>query len=156
MGSRGPVPFPTPVAKLADMRTKARTDEPKPEVKLPTCPKWLPGEAKAEWKRLGPRLERLGLISELDRATFAAYCLAWAKAKKAQESLQRTEDYTQATTGGESPSAWLKIQDAALAQLKSFGAEFGLSPSSRTRIGAEQPKSAKPSSRATDKHGRAI
>lgn len=152
MPGKGPAPFPRAIANLRG-RPVTNKNEPTPEVKLPACPTWLPPAAKAEWKRLGPQLEALGLVSGLDRAIFAGYCIAWATAKEAQEALAET-DLTQDTTGGRAASAWLRVRDKALDQVKSFGAEFGLSPSSRTRIGAEQPKSKpKAAKQITDKHG---
>jgi len=46
-------------------------NEPKPLQIAPECPDWLLDEAKKEWKRLAPELERLGLLTILDMAAFA-------------------------------------------------------------------------------------
>jgi len=153
MPGKGPAPFPRAIADVRG-RPVRNKHEPKPAIGLPSCPSWLPPAAKAEWKRLGPQLAEMNLISRLDRSVFAGYCLAWATVREAQENLNGSE-LTQDTTGGRAASAWLRVRDKALDQIRQFGAEFGLSPSSRTRISAEQPKSkAKTAKQITDKHGR--
>ena len=48
--------------------------EPKPVTAVPTCPAHLSPTAKAEWKRLARQLGILGIISQFDRAAFAADC----------------------------------------------------------------------------------
>ena len=43
-----------------------------------TCPKQLDTEARREWRRVAPELERMGLSTTLDRAALAAYCACWS------------------------------------------------------------------------------
>jgi len=57
-------------------------NEPIPQSIAPECPDWLSDDAKKEWKRLAPELERLGLLTVLDMAAFAGYCQSYAKLKK--------------------------------------------------------------------------
>jgi phage terminase small subunit len=45
----------------------------------PQPPSWLSREAKAEWRRVTPQLERLDLVNQEDRATLAAYCETWRR-----------------------------------------------------------------------------
>jgi phage terminase small subunit len=40
----------------------------------PTPPPWLSPEALAEWQRVAPSLDALGLIKDEDRAVFSTYC----------------------------------------------------------------------------------
>ena len=54
-------------------------NEPKPRPVNPTQPDWLLREAKAEWRRVVPELERMGLLTTVDRAALATYCQAWAR-----------------------------------------------------------------------------
>ena len=160
MSKPGPKPFPRAVNDLNGNpgRRAPRTDEPQPTIGLPSCPEWLPKAAKAEWKRLGPLLVELGLISKLDRAAFTGYCIAWADLREAQEMVATSSDKTQETTGGRTISAWVRLRDNALNQIKAFGSEFGLSPSARTRIGADQPKAkhGKEANPVTTKRGQPV
>src|SRR2546430_3969966 len=43
----------------------------------PVVPIWLPAEARAEWNRVVPELERLGLLKRIDGAALTAYCMSW-------------------------------------------------------------------------------
>src|SRR5688572_18095041 len=67
--------------------SRVNPSEPKPEPAVPTCPSWLPKEAKAEWRRIVPQLERLGLLTLIDRAALAAYCQSYARWEEAERFL---------------------------------------------------------------------
>jgi P27 family predicted phage terminase small subunit len=55
----------------------------------PAAPTWLSTEAKAEWRRVVPELDELGILARVDRAVLAAYCDAWAKFTMAARQLDR-------------------------------------------------------------------
>ncbi|BBX39269.1 phage terminase small subunit P27 family [Mycobacterium simiae] len=55
----------------------------------PNPPTWLTREAKAEWRRIAPGLERLDLIKAEDRAALAAYCELWSRWYQAQKDIQK-------------------------------------------------------------------
>lgn len=105
--------------------------EPQYESGVPACPKWLSKDAKAVWKSLGPKLAERGLLTEADAAVFTTYCETYARYKAAcagitKEGLLRD--------GRKSP--YVLIVETAAKQLVSIAAEFGLSPSSRSRVKA--------------------
>lgn len=81
MATRGRKPTPTAIKELEGNPGKRplNAKEPKPVKKAPACPKWLEPEAKKEWRRLSKQLEQLGVLTELDMASFAAYCQAYAR-----------------------------------------------------------------------------
>lgn len=62
-------------------------NEPKPKVKVPSCPRHLVGEARKEWRRISKELLTLNLLTEIDRAALAAYCQAWARWVYAEEKI---------------------------------------------------------------------
>ena len=84
---------PTPTAlKLIQGNPGKRAlnpNEPKPVTAVPTYPAHLSPTAKAEWKRLAQQLEKLGMISQLDRTAFAAYCQAYGRWVEAERSSLR-------------------------------------------------------------------
>ena len=78
---QGRKPKPTHLKLLEGEVNKKRINfnEPKPRPKAPKCPSWLSREAKKEWRRLAPELERLNLLTKNDLAMFASYCAAFGK-----------------------------------------------------------------------------
>ncbi len=109
-------------------------DEPKPRPIAPKCPSWLDKEAKREWKRVAPELERLGLLTVVDGAALAAYCQAYARWKQAEELIKREGMTVTTDSGYMMPHPAVKIAEKAQQLIKSFCAEFGLTPSSRSRM----------------------
>lgn len=95
MGQRGPRPLPKNVHQLRGNPSKlplqALLDTLQPEIEIPGCPSHLMPEAKKEWRRITPELERYGLISKLDRAALALYCQSWAQLVYAEKQLARSE-----------------------------------------------------------------
>jgi len=110
-----------------------------PAIAIPKCPSHLLPAAKAEWKRITPELESLGLISELDMAALSAYCQSYARWVNAESKLKKLgEDglITETPSGYQQMSVLLQISNRALDQMHKFMTEFGMSPSSRTRVTA--------------------
>ncbi len=110
------------------------THEPKFELTVPDCPIELNADAKLEWSRLAPHLLRMGLITEADRSAFAGYCQAYGRWIEAERYLA-TEGELLVTDKGntvQNPRLW--VANRALEQMYKFMVEFGLTPSSRTRL----------------------
>jgi P27 family predicted phage terminase small subunit len=115
----------------------------RPDVAIPPCPAHLGKEARAEWKRISKHLEQLGLITQIDRAALAAYCHAWGEFVWASNRIKQlnAEDPT-GDNGriGKTPSGYLQISvhqqvlNRALDHMNKFLAEFGMSPSARSRV----------------------
>jgi P27 family predicted phage terminase small subunit len=106
----------------------------KPRPVAPDCPEWLEDEAKAEWARIAPKLERLGLLSEVDGAALAGYCQAYARWSQAEQSIAVQGMTAEASSGWKQQAAEVSIALKYLAVVKGFCAEFGLTPSARARM----------------------
>lgn len=142
MGRRGPAPKPT-VLKVLEGNPGKRPlnqNEPKPKPIAPKCPSWLDKEAKREWKRVAPELERLGLLTVVDGAALAAYCQAYARWKQAEEIIKREGMTVTTESGYVMPHPAVKIAEKAQQLIKAFCAEFGLTPSSRSRMSLPEQK----------------
>jgi len=143
---KGRKPLPTKIKILEGnpgKRPLNLINEPKPLQIAPECPDWLLDEAKKEWSRLAPGLERLGLLTILDMAAFAGYCQSYAKWKIAEEFIKKngmTYEILKRDKEGKVISTYIAlfpevyIARQCLNQIKAFAAEFGLTPSSRGRI----------------------
>ena len=113
--------------------------EPKPTDGLPICPDWLTDDAKEEWERLASVMNKMGILSEVDQSAFAVYCQTWARWKEAQEHIT-AEGSTYETEMGIKKNPWVAIANEWQAKLLSVCGEFGMTPSSRSRIVAANSK----------------
>ena len=105
-------------------------------------PDWLDDAAKDEWRRLAPMLARLGVLTETDADALAAYCESWTTWKQATQKIRTFGMVVKASKAGvELPviSPYVKIAERALAHMRSFLVEFGMTPSSRARIHTAAP-----------------
>lgn len=79
-------------------------------------------------------MEAIGILTEVDMAAFAGYCQAYARWKEAEEFI------TQHGTIVKTPSGyWQQVPQVSIAQtylkiMNRFAEQFGLTPSSRSRI----------------------
>jgi P27 family predicted phage terminase small subunit len=139
MGARGPAPQPTALKILRGNPGKRALNrrEVKPRPVAPKMPPWLDDEAKREWRRMAPRLERVGLLTEQDGACLAGYCMAWARWQAAEALVTKlglviktgSETYTSIKAN---PA--VSIAQAERHSMLQFGARLGLSPSDRGRM----------------------
>lgn len=143
MGARGPKPLPTHIHVLNGNPSKKPAhqlkDSVSPDIEIPGCPSHLLPDAKKEWKRIAPELERLGLISQMDRAALAVYCQAYARWKQAEEKIKALGDaglIEETPSGYKQISVLLQISNRSVEQMHKFMCEFGMSPSSRSRVTA--------------------
>jgi P27 family predicted phage terminase small subunit len=113
-----------------------RPDRPRdgPVVRLPVCPPHLQGEARKEWRRIGKKLLACGLMTEIDGAALALYCQAWARWIEAEANLVKFGTVIKAPSGYPIASPYLSIANTAMAQMTRLLVEFGMSPSSRSRV----------------------
>ena len=139
---------PTAIKKLEGNPGKRplNDSEPQPDKTPPKCPSWLLKEAKREWHRVVPELERLGLLTIVDRAALAGYCEAYSRWVMAAKELKTGFTYDEPkeehlTMDGHriiiltrSKKPEVEIVRDALNQVKAFCAEFGLTPSARGRM----------------------
>ena len=136
MGRRGPKPTPTAMLKLTgSWRADARKSEPKPKLGAPPMPTWLATEAKAEWKRVVPQLQKLGVITLIDRTALALYCQAWADYHDAV-AVVKVEGKTFTTpTGYIAKNPLVTIMNKARAAVLRLAQDFGFTPSALARLG---------------------
>lgn len=143
MGQRGPAPKPTELKLIQGNPGKVAAhrlnDALRPKVEIPDCPAYLLPEARKEWHRITPELKKLHIISQLDLATLAAYCQAYATWANMQKKLKKLGDdglIDETPSGYKQISVWMQISNRAADQMHKFLCEFGMSPASRTRISA--------------------
>ena len=138
--ARGRRPKPTAVKRLEGNPGKRGLNalEPRPKKGAPACPDWLEDDAKAEWERLLPQVESLGLLTGIDMAAFAAYCQSFARWKEAEEFISQHGSMYKTKSGVYMQVPQVGIAHSNLRIMMRIATEFGFTPSSRSRIIADQ------------------
>lgn len=147
MGQRGPKPLPANVHLMHGNASKkplsSLLDGWQPPVEIPKCPSHLQAEARKEWKRVAELLREGGIISQVDRAALAAYCSAWSEmvfCEKKVAEMNAADPKGEAgmiwdtPSGYKQMSVWVQIRNRAYDRMMKFAAEFGMSPSARSRV----------------------
>ena len=97
-------------------------------IKAPPVPKYLAPHAKAEWRRIMPQLIGRRIITKADLAGVENYCIAKGYVHQIEE--QRT------AAGSVIDPGLFRVQNQAAQTARQLAAEYGLTPTSRARIGA--------------------
>lgn len=101
-----------------------------PLTKAPPAPKWFTDHARAEWKRVVPQLIARRIVTKADLAGVEAYCAAVGAAFQIGEQLKAM------------PVPDLKLAGLQIRYMQTarqLAAEYGLTPTSRTRVGSNAP-----------------
>src|SRR5688572_10690474 len=138
---RGRKPLPSNVVRLRGNPGKRRLNgaEPTPAPGVPTCPSCLGHEAGKEWKRLAKELGDLGLLTRIDRRMLAAYCQAHALWVEAVSSIERYGTMVKSPNGYPMQSPYVAVANKQVEIMVRIASEFGMTPSSRTRIRVGEP-----------------
>ena len=109
----------------------------RPPLELPKCPPGLSREARAEFRRVGSMLVRLGLVSTIDGAVLAGYATSYALWLKASRELEQDGRLVIAAPNGATyRNPLLAIIETTGSAMRRFGEAMGLSAASRTRTPA--------------------
>lgn len=99
--------------------------------KAPAAPSYLSAQTKAEWKRIMPQLIARRIITAADLAGIENYCTAAGAVRQIAELIN-------AMPVPDLKLAGLQIRYAQTA--RQLASEYGLTPTSRTRIGSAAPE----------------
>jgi P27 family predicted phage terminase small subunit len=119
-------------------------NEPHPRSGIPQPPKHLDAYAMAEWNRIAPELEAIGLLSTIDGSALAAYCQCISRWMQAEEALARMKARDKLTSGlmiktsngNVIQNPLLGVANRAMLMAIRFSCEFGMSPAARARLSA--------------------
>jgi P27 family predicted phage terminase small subunit len=141
MGVRGTRKKPTNLKLLEGNPGKRPIDinEVKPMPIADPCPDWLSEYAKQTWHDYAPRLEKLGLLTDIDMLDFQNLCIQAGMLRQAYENLKKYSTLTMTTqTGYEQQRAEVGIVTSCTKSIVTLAARFGMSPSDR--VGLVDPK----------------
>jgi P27 family predicted phage terminase small subunit len=146
----GRKPKPTQL-KLVTSNPGKRTlnrKEAKTKAATPAPPAHLTADAVEEWNRVATELFNLGILSEIDRAALAAYAMTYGRWVQAERAIARMAEKDQLTgglmiktsNGNAIQNPLVGTANKAAADMMRYAAEFGMTPSARSRISAEPPE----------------
>ena len=146
MGERGPVPIPH-----ARRRNKRLSTGKRIEVAAPEMPDDLDGEAAAEWERIVPEIEAMGLIATLDRGVLIRYCRGWATWLDLDQKIRDIGLLVQGARDGMVRNPLWMMRSDVEATLEALGKQLGLTPAARLRAGVkhEEPQASDSKARIT-------
>lgn len=134
MRGRKPKPTALKIAEGNPGKRRINVLEPKPPSSLPDCPDHLSETAREEWDRLAQSLNAIGLLTQVDRTTMAAYCQCYGRWVEAEQKLAETPAILRMPSGYIQQSPWLTISNKQLELMAKYMAELGLTPASRARL----------------------
>lgn len=101
---------------------------------LPEPPEFVQGAALQEWHRIAPLLHGAGLLTALDGAALGAGCQSYGIFVEATANIRKSGTVIKSIQGQPMMSPYLKVANIALQQWTRMLAEFGMTPSSRSRV----------------------
>jgi P27 family predicted phage terminase small subunit len=143
----GPKPGPIHLKLVKGTLRKSRMARTGPQPapgRLDDPPDFLCAPALAEWRRLAPDLTRLGYLTPLDRAVFAAYCQSYGRWAQAESALAAADLITTTPNGFGSPHPLVAIGRRAASDMLRYAAELGLTPIARLRLAEVVPPAPAP------------
>jgi len=142
----GPPKVPTAIKRLrgTDRADRRAANEAQPARGLPAAPDFLGAAAKKIWKRRGPGLAALGVLTEIDAHAFGRLCEAWARYEKMLALIRQLDaEVNDLGEFAKYPSGVIQIHAAAIARDRAaeecyrLEQQFGLTPAARARINVE-------------------
>lgn len=109
-----------------------------PVRKAPAPPKDMTDEAKAEWKRVMPVLVERRVLSGADLAAVERYCDATGDIAIARARIKLDGDYVPNRLGELKRHPAFATLRESTAEARRWAAELGLTPASRSRVGAHE------------------
>ena len=122
-------------------RFAARANEPKLARGIGEPPDWLDHHGQEEWRRIVPDLESAGVTSRVEATALACYCQNVSRLRKAEAEIFR-DGITIMTAQGlkKHPSVGIAKECALI--IRAFASEFGMTPSSRSKVQAKPTEAA--------------
>jgi P27 family predicted phage terminase small subunit len=139
MAGRKRLPTAMKVIKGTAQPCRINKQEPKPEIASGDAPAWMSAQAKEFYAEIAPYLEKLKVISKGDTAALSLLADTWAEFRQADEVLRshgKLSYETKNQAGETMHRAYpeVAIKRTAAKHFQSLLSEFGLTPSSRSKV----------------------
>ena len=137
----GPAPKPTALKRLAGNPGKRRLSdrEPQPERTLPAMPRGLRRRAKKFWQEHSEKLDRLGVLTEVDGPAFTMMAIHYETAWDAYQQIKQDGLLLEDKNDVARKHPLLQVMRENSAAFLRYAAHFGLTPSARSRLEIGEP-----------------
>lgn len=139
MAGRKPLPTHLKLVKGTARPHRMNKAESTPVVAVPAPPDHLDEDAQAKFIEMAEMLARHGVMTELDTGALARYVVIWRRWIEAEEEVKRRGHVVKTSNDNIIQNPFLAVANRCLAQMHQIEAEFGLTPSSRSRIRVAEP-----------------
>ena len=138
---KGRKPIPNDIKRAAGNPGRRPLNEHEPVYtvpgRVPYAPRHLNEVAQREWNRAARMLMQARVLTEADLVALELYCQAYGRWVEAEKKVAASGAVLKsAETGGLYQNPYLAIANKAHEQMMKLLPEFGMTPSSRTRIHA--------------------
>jgi P27 family predicted phage terminase small subunit len=132
---RGTKPKPTKL-KILEGAQPCRINRSAPEALpgLPEPPEFLDDVGRAAWDRMVRLWDEMGALSRSDGEALTLYCTTFSRWRSAMAKVAEHGLVGQTAAGGYKASPYVGVAERCEAQLIRLLAEFGGTPSSRSRV----------------------
>lgn len=134
MAGRKPKPTKLKVLHGTDQPSRINPNEPEPGNDAVRMPDGLSPDAQECWKDVSKHLLEAGVLTNMDIHALMLYCEAYARWKGANDMVVRYGTIIKTKNGNAVQSPYLAIANKGFDQLTKLMSEFGMTPSSRTRV----------------------
>ena len=110
-----------------------------PPLVVPEPPDHLDERAKAKFTQVAEMLARHGIMTELDANAIARFAVVWCRWVDAEAEIKKRGPVVKTTADNVIQNPFLAVANKCLLQMAQIESEFGLTPSSRSRIRMEMP-----------------
>ncbi|MCP3852926.1 MAG: phage terminase small subunit P27 family, partial [Gammaproteobacteria bacterium] len=97
-------------------------------------PVGMSADAKKHWKQVSKQLKEAGILTNLDITALMIYCETYAQWKDATDKISTHGAVVKGKDGYPIRSPYLYVAQKGFEQMKSMLTEFGMTPSSRTKV----------------------
>lgn len=141
---RGPKPKPSSLKILEGAQPcRINQSEPRPPATTPEPPHHLDELGLEAWERIVPKLASLGILTELDGEALSLYCHTYSRWRLALADIEGHGVTTSTDLGAIKANPAVSIASQCERLMAAILMEFGLTPSSRSRVKTDaQPQDA--------------
>ena len=115
-------------------------EEPMLPAEVPITPDHLNDYARKEWEEISIILYNQGILSIIDKAALAGYCVMYGRWVEAEKKVEEEPFVTENVVGQLITNPYIKIANEAYKLMAKALTEFGMTPASRPKISVKKDK----------------